>query len=309
MRYPVKYFKRDWKVEEGGWDSWRKTYFHGGADINLKTGGNTDLGEPLLAIADGVVTYVGHGTTGFGNHFFVKHEGAWGTVWSHYAHCDKIFLKEGETVDEGQHIANLGNSGNSSAAHLHFEIRKKAFGINSVAKTRAELNDYLYDPIPFIEKWASVEEGDTVEPTEPDEMTKMRLERDANHNKFKEKENEFNQFIRDIIEVANPPKGTTELTDKHYALQLVKDLAEENGKILKEAKKSEKELGDKNKELVAENKEITKQFESLKIEFETLKDRFERAESDLAKQQEKKAVISWRDRLTKKILAIFERKL
>ena len=41
-----------------------------------------------------------------------------------YAHCSKLYLKEGDTVTRGQSIAEVGSTGNSTGPHLHFEIRK-----------------------------------------------------------------------------------------------------------------------------------------------------------------------------------------
>lgn len=40
-----------------------------------------------------------------------------------YAHCSKIVVKEGQIVAEGQEIAKVGSTGNSTGNHLHFEIR------------------------------------------------------------------------------------------------------------------------------------------------------------------------------------------
>jgi len=41
-----------------------------------------------------------------------------------YAHCNVLYVKEGDYVTQGQKIAEVGSSGNSTGPHLHFEIRK-----------------------------------------------------------------------------------------------------------------------------------------------------------------------------------------
>ena len=56
-----------------------------------------------------------------GNHLKIQIE----DVILVYAHCNKINVKEGEHVTQGQEIAEVGSTGNSTGPHLHFEIRKE----------------------------------------------------------------------------------------------------------------------------------------------------------------------------------------
>ncbi|MBR3249916.1 MAG: M23 family metallopeptidase [Clostridia bacterium] len=42
-----------------------------------------------------------------------------------YAHCDKLNVNQGEDIKQGQEIAEVGSTGNSTGPHLHFEIRKE----------------------------------------------------------------------------------------------------------------------------------------------------------------------------------------
>lgn len=138
---------------------------HEGADINFRTGGDTDLGQELKAIANGTIVYYhnsSHPTTGFGRHLVYKIDGAWGTRWIMYSHCDSNgFLGAQQNVTEGQVIARLGKSGNSPSAHLHWSIFKVdpatlPSKIDSIAHDETELNQYWENPINFVNQYMNV---------------------------------------------------------------------------------------------------------------------------------------------------------
>jgi murein DD-endopeptidase MepM/ murein hydrolase activator NlpD len=76
---------------------------------------------PVRAACDGVVVYAGNGLRGYGNMLILRHDAALATV---YAHNRALLVREGETVLRGQIIARSGQSGNASAPHVHFEVRK-----------------------------------------------------------------------------------------------------------------------------------------------------------------------------------------
>ena len=153
MRYPVgknkEDFEKNWYVAQGY--GARTSYgYHEGVDLNLKTGGNTDLGQPIYCIADGEVTSVHfHPSRGFGNHLHIKHVINGKTYYSHYAHCQEIFVKRGDKVKEGQKIATVGSTGNSKFAHLHFAIKNQPTGIEGIARTKADLSKWE-NPLQFI---------------------------------------------------------------------------------------------------------------------------------------------------------------
>ena len=46
-----------------------------------------------------------------------------GNVSIIYAHCNNLYVKEGDKITQGQEIAEVGSTGNSTGPHLHFEIR------------------------------------------------------------------------------------------------------------------------------------------------------------------------------------------
>jgi lipoprotein NlpD len=79
------------------------------------------LGQPVLAAGSGKVLYAGSGIRGYGNLVIVKHTN---NLLSAYAHNKTIFVKEDQTVNKGQKIAEMGNS-DSDMVKLHFEIRQQ----------------------------------------------------------------------------------------------------------------------------------------------------------------------------------------
>lgn len=95
---------------------------HDGIDID------NDIGTPIHAAADGVVIYAGR-LGGYGLIVILKHEGRFKTI---YAHNRKIMVKKGDTVRQGEVIAELGNSGNATGPHLHFEIRCGQEAVNPI---------------------------------------------------------------------------------------------------------------------------------------------------------------------------------
>jgi lipoprotein NlpD len=85
-----------------------------GVDISGK------IGDPVVAAAQGKVMYTGTGIRGYGKLIVIKHDNGFNSV---YAHNREILVKEGQNVNRGQKIAELGDS-DSDAPKLHFEIRK-----------------------------------------------------------------------------------------------------------------------------------------------------------------------------------------
>ena len=93
--------------------------YHSGIDIaaNKKT--------KFVAAMEGTVTKVSsYGD--FGNHFVVTN----GNITTLYAHCHKIYVKEGDKVSLWQEIGEVGSTGNSTGPHLHFEIQVEGRLVN-----------------------------------------------------------------------------------------------------------------------------------------------------------------------------------
>ncbi len=90
------------------------TYLHKGIDIGKAPG------APILAAANGKVIEKGFQVQGFGHYLVIKHIAGFSTK---YAHLDQVYVKEGDTVVQGQKIGTMGDTGLSTGHHLHFEIR------------------------------------------------------------------------------------------------------------------------------------------------------------------------------------------
>ena len=99
---------------------------HTGLDIANSTG------TPIKAAAGGTVTYSGWKGS-YGNMIIISHGNG---VQTYYAHCNSLYVTAGTTVSQGQTIATVGSTGNSTGPHLHLEIR-----VNGVAQNP---QNYIY---------------------------------------------------------------------------------------------------------------------------------------------------------------------
>jgi len=131
---------------------------HFGEDWNGRGGGNTDLGDPVYSIADGIVTFAHNVRQGWGNVVLVRYayrdpaSGKVKFIDALYGHLDKISVKVGQSLKRGQQVGTIGTNFGMYPAHLHFEIR---YNINigmhrSVAP--ADLTNWA-DPTQFIVKY------------------------------------------------------------------------------------------------------------------------------------------------------------
>ena len=98
----------------------------------IKTHGGTDiaapLGTPILAAADGVVvTATWHNSYGY--YVKIKHDDTYSTL---YAHCSALHVSVGQTVKQGQVIADCGSTGYSTGPHLHYEVIQNGVRVNAM---------------------------------------------------------------------------------------------------------------------------------------------------------------------------------
>jgi len=101
---------------------------HLGDDLNGIGGENSDLGDPIYAIADGRVLLTRDGSAGWGNIVILLHayleNGQRKYVQSYYGHVQDMLVRPGEMVKRGQQIATVGTANGRYFAHLHFEMRE-----------------------------------------------------------------------------------------------------------------------------------------------------------------------------------------
>ena len=109
---------------------WRTLFgyrdFHTGIDIS-KYGGPYILGQPIVASNSGTVIKAVYSNRGYGNYIIIDHGGGNMTL---YGHCSSLAVGLGSYVTQGQTIAYVGSTGNSTGPHLHFEIRVNGATVN-----------------------------------------------------------------------------------------------------------------------------------------------------------------------------------
>lgn len=98
---------------------------HLGHDWNGEGRGNSDLGDPVHAVADGVVTEATDVGGGWGRVLRVAHRTDAACVESLYAHLDRFDVAVGDTVRRGAVVGSIGDAHGVYVAHLHFELRDR----------------------------------------------------------------------------------------------------------------------------------------------------------------------------------------
>jgi murein DD-endopeptidase MepM/ murein hydrolase activator NlpD len=101
-------------------------HFHTGIDLV------EPFGSPVFAADDGVVALVGSSSSGYGNYVVIAHSGGLDTL---YGHLSTALVKVGQVVTQGTPVGLEGSTGNSTGAHLHFELR---------------INQRPVDPTPYL---------------------------------------------------------------------------------------------------------------------------------------------------------------
>lgn len=116
-----------YKISSGFGYRWGK--LHKGVDFAAAEG------TKIYAAASGTVVYADYGQSGsgfggYGNVILIKHDDTYSTL---YGHCSKLLVKKGKKVQKGSLIALVGNTGDSTGNHCHFEIRINGTAVNPIS--------------------------------------------------------------------------------------------------------------------------------------------------------------------------------
>jgi murein DD-endopeptidase MepM/ murein hydrolase activator NlpD len=112
--------------------------FHEGVDFSAPRG------TEIYATGDGVVTQVKRSNRHYGNTIKIDHGYGYQTV---YAHVYEFKVKKGARVKRGQVIATVGNTGKSTAPHLHYEVRKDGKAVNPIHYFFNDLTPAQYEEV------------------------------------------------------------------------------------------------------------------------------------------------------------------
>lgn len=118
--WPVPYTKSITSYYGSRWGT-----FHYGIDISSS---GVD-GQDIVASDTGKVTFAGYDNSGYGYYVIIDHGNGYETM---YAHCSDIYISEGASVKQGDVIAAVGSTGDSTGSHLHFEVIKNGEKLDPV---------------------------------------------------------------------------------------------------------------------------------------------------------------------------------
>ncbi len=116
---------------------------HPGMDVSAQ------IGTPILAARDGVVTEAVYSSRGHGIYVVIDHGDGWSTL---YAHCNELAVEQGDAVSAGEEIATVGNTGNSTGPHCHLEFYRDDETVDPAAlftftTTQPEIDPYTMEGI------------------------------------------------------------------------------------------------------------------------------------------------------------------
>ena len=295
MRFPISVngtleeYERDWYSAQKFGNKTNYGY-HDGEDFNLKSGGDTDIGQPLYAVANGKIAYyhnASHPTTGFGRHLVIECDTTYGKRWYHYAHCQEI-TAQAKTVTEGEVIGKLGKSG-TTYAHLHFAVFKVdpstlRSGIDTIAKTETELNNWWENP--FITLKAKVVDNAMISNWFATllQEANLSLDKEGEFRSFWSKAIKYDEDVRNLQEQV---KSVNEaLSDR--ALE-VSTLTEKNQKLSDRKDELEEEVN----RLRGERDKATWENTQLTIKVEALENEIDRLHREIEQHEQKNDIYAY----------------
>jgi murein DD-endopeptidase MepM/ murein hydrolase activator NlpD len=119
--------------------------FHAGIDFTAR------IGTDVYATGDGRVEASGYNRGGYGMQIYIDHGFGYHTL---YAHLSKIYVRPGQKVKRGERIGAVGNTGKSTAPHLHYEVHKGKSRLNPIYFFSNDLTPEQYEQILILSEQA-----------------------------------------------------------------------------------------------------------------------------------------------------------
>ena len=117
---------------------WKKKKMHTGIDFTAPKG------VAIHATGNGKIHAIKHLKSGYGTHVIINHGYGYKTL---YAHMSAVSVKVGQKVTRGQIIGKIGNTGTSTAPHLHYEVINQGKKVNPIHYCMDGLSDQEYQQL------------------------------------------------------------------------------------------------------------------------------------------------------------------
>lgn len=195
LAYPVRPYQKFY-VAAGYLDRYYKEVrgnYHKGIDLNLRTGGDSDLGYPVQSMFPGEIVEAGN-YLGWGGIVLVRADD-WVKEWvsfqlgrqldtldAQFSHLEQLTVEPGMTVGAGDHLGSIGKGDRRQYfAHLHLEIRQRSIAANDPQggndATLKKMQEYYLDPLEIISTISCSDFGSLFPPRRLDFITdKLNLE-------------------------------------------------------------------------------------------------------------------------------------
>lgn len=139
-------------VDATGYARYYAYGWHTGADLNLNAPNwDADKHRPVYSVASGEVYAVRTNVRGWGTVICIIHD----ECLSRYAHCENIAVRQGETVEMGDYLGNIGNAGGRYPYHLHIDVarlnaRMFKYPLDWPGEDKARVTRDYIDPAKFL---------------------------------------------------------------------------------------------------------------------------------------------------------------